>query len=292
MPSPSLSPKQRSSTAEDAARASSARRGTRSTRVFRHGPDDSSPLPTPTPAGVLWKDLESPKVQRMDTAAPRLLIVEDDASIAAGLRMNLRHEGFDVRVATDGEAGLRSALGDVPDLILLDVMLPEMNGFEVLRELRRRGSRAGIIMLTAKGQEEDKVLGLDLGADDYVQKPFGLQELIARIHAVLRRQREAFPEEISFGGITVDRRARHVKKDGEDVVLSPREMNLLLFLVGHPNRALSRDALLEGAWGLDYEGTARTVDNFVVSLRKKLEKDPESPVHFQTVRGLGYRFQP
>ncbi|MCP4502618.1 MAG: response regulator transcription factor [Deltaproteobacteria bacterium] len=228
----------------------------------------------------------------MAKSSPRLLIVEDDASIAAGLRMNLRHEGFEVHVATDGEAGLRAALDETPDLVLLDVMLPEMNGFEVLRELRRRGSRAGIIMLTAKGQEEDKVLGLDLGADDYVQKPFGLQELIARIHAVLRRQREAFPEVITFGNVVVDRRSRQVTRAGDPVVLSPREMGLLLFLVGHPNRALSRDALLEGAWGLDYEGTARTVDNFVVSLRKKLEENPESPAYLQTVRGLGYRFQP
>ncbi len=223
---------------------------------------------------------------------PRILLVEDDASIAAGLKMNLRHEGFDVLVERDGEAGLRTALAEDPDVILLDVMMPAMNGFEVLRELRRRGSPAAVIMLTAKGLEEDKVLGLDLGADDYVQKPFGLAELIARIHAVLRRRKIQAPDQVRFGDVVVDRRARAVTRAGEAVLLSPREASLLLFFLDHAGRALTRDALLEGAWGLDYEGTDRTVDNFVVSLRKKLEQDPDAPKHFQTVRGVGYRFDP
>ena len=226
------------------------------------------------------------------TAKPRLLIVEDDASIAAGLRLNLRHEGFEVVLAHDGETGLRDALATPPELILLDVMMPQMNGFEVLRELRRRGSTAGVIMLTAKGLEEDKVLGLDLGADDYVQKPFGLHELIARIHAVLRRRQAHAPSTTIFGDVVVDRRARSVKKSGEPVSLSPRETSLLLFFLDHPGRALTRDALLEGAWGLDYDGTERTIDNFVVSLRKKLERDPDDARHFLTVRGVGYRFDP
>lgn len=224
-------------------------------------------------------------------AKPRLLVVEDDASIASGLRMNLRHEGFEVTVVNDGEAGLREALANSPDLILLDVMLPVMNGFEVLRELRRRGSTAGVIMLTAKGLEEDKVLGLDLGADDYVQKPFGLPELIARTHAVLRRRQSQSPPNIGFDDVVIDRHARTVTRAGVPVELSPREMSLLLFLVEHPGRAITRNALLEGAWGLDYDGTERTIDNFVVSLRKKLERDPESPKRFVTVRGIGYRFE-
>ncbi len=224
-------------------------------------------------------------------AKPRLLVIEDDTSIAAGLRMNLRHEGFEVTVANDGEAGLREALATPPDLILLDVMLPVMNGFEVLRELRRRGCTAGIIMLTAKGLEEDKVLGLDLGADDYVQKPFGLPELIARAHAVLRRRQSQSPATIAFDDVVIDRHARTVTRAGEPVELSPREMSLLLFLVEHPGRAITRNALLEGAWGLDYDGTERTIDNFVVSLRKKLERDPEEPRRFVTVRGTGYRFE-
>ena len=222
----------------------------------------------------------------------RILIIEDDASIAAGLRMNLRHEGFETSLAQDGETGLRLALDESPDLVILDIMIPAMNGFEVLRELRRRGSTAGIIMLTAKGLEEDKVLGLELGADDYVQKPFGLNELIARIHAVLRRRRQGVPDTVSFADVVLDRGARTVTKAGEPVALSPREVSLLLFLVDHTGRALSRDALLEGAWGLDYEGTARTVDNFIVSLRKKLEPDADNPSHLITVRGIGYRFDP
>lgn len=222
----------------------------------------------------------------------RILIIEDDASIAAGLRMNLRHEGFETSLAQDGELGLRLALEESPDLIILDIMIPAMNGFEVLRELRRRGSTAGVIMLTAKGLEEDKVLGLELGADDYVQKPFGLNELIARIHAVLRRRRQGVPDRFSFDDVVIDRGARTVTKAGEAISLSPREIALLLFLTDHAGRALSRDALLEGAWGLDYEGTTRTVDNFIVSLRKKLEPDPDNPRHLVTVRGVGYRFDP
>jgi two-component system alkaline phosphatase synthesis response regulator PhoP len=223
---------------------------------------------------------------------PRVLIIEDDAAIAAGLRLNLRHEGFAVTVEGDGEQGLKRALDDAPDLVILDVMLPSMNGYEILRELRRRGSTAGIIMLTAKGLEEDKVLGLDLGADDYVQKPFGLSELIARVNAVLRRRTAQQPTHIRFDDVVIDKSARTVSRAGDAVALSPREAALLLFFVEHPGRAHSRDQLLEGAWGLDYDGTERTVDNFVVSLRKKLEKNPDEPVHFITVRGLGYRFDP
>jgi len=228
----------------------------------------------------------------MTDAKPRILIIEDDAAIAAGLRLNLKHEGYIVTVVADGELGLKQALQDVPDLIVLDIMLPTMNGFEILRELRRRGSTSGVIMLTAKGLEEDKVLGLDLGADDYVQKPFGLSELIARINAVLRRRQAQQPSLVVFADVKVDRRARSVTRNDEPVSLSPREMSLLLYLVDHPGRAHSRDALLEGAWGLDYEGTERTVDNFVVSLRKKLEQDADNPLHFVTVRGVGYRFDP
>ena len=223
---------------------------------------------------------------------PRILIIEDDASIATGLRLNLRHEGYQVSVASDGESGLKAALEDSPEIILLDVMMPVMNGFEVLRELRRRGSAAGVIMLTAKGLEEDKVLGLDLGADDYVQKPFGLQELLARVNAVLRRKTAQQPSVVHFGDVVFDRRARTVSRAGVAVTMSPREIALLLFFLDHPGRALTRDALLEGAWGLDYEGTERTVDNFVVSLRKKLEFDHDHPRFFVTVRGIGYRFDP
>ncbi len=228
----------------------------------------------------------------MTTSPPHIFVVEDDPSIAAGLRLNLRHEGFAVTLMSDGESALRLILDQQPDLVILDVMLPVMNGFEVLRELRRRGCASGIIMLTAKGLEQDKVLGLQLGADDYVQKPFGLAELIARIHAVLRRRRASIPQQICFDDVVIDPVARTATKAGQPVSLSPREAALLLFLVEHPRRAYSREGLLEGAWGLDYEGTPRTVDNFVVSLRKKLEVDPDQPRHFVTVRGVGYRFEP
>jgi len=221
-----------------------------------------------------------------------ILIVEDDPSIAAGLRLNLRHEGFEVLIANDGESGLKAAVDGAPDLVLLDVMLPRMNGYEVLRELRRRGSAAGVIMLTAKGLEQDKVLGLDLGADDYVQKPFGLQELIARIQAVLRRRAVEIKDSVNFGDVVADRRARRVERAGVEVTLSPRELALLFAFVDRPGRAFTREELLNLAWGLDYDGTARTVDNFVVSLRKKLEDNPDYPRHFVTVRGVGYRFEP
>ncbi len=221
----------------------------------------------------------------------RILLVEDDRSIATGLSMNLRHEGFQVTIAGDGATGLKHIVDERPDLVLLDVMLPEMNGFEVLREIRRRGMRTGVIMLTAKGMEEDKVLGLDLGADDYVQKPFGLPELIARVHAVLRRRVEEVPDTVGFGDVVVDRTGRTVQKAGEEVTLTPREFSLLLHLVENEGRALSRESLLDAAWGFDYEGTARTVDNFIAGLRKKFEADPEKPRFFVTVRGVGYRFQ-
>jgi two-component system, OmpR family, alkaline phosphatase synthesis response regulator PhoP len=229
------------------------------------------------------------------TAAPpagkaRLLLIEDDPSIAAGLRMNLRHEGYEVHVAIDGEQGLRMALELVPDAVLLDIMLPTMNGFEVLRELRRRNSEAGVLLLTAKGLEEDKVLGLNLGADDYIQKPFSLPELLARVRAVLRRRGGSQDGAIRVGQVMVDRSARTMTRDGVAIDLSPREMSLLLFFIDHPGRALSRDAILEGAWGLDYEGTTRTIDNFVVSLRQHIEADPAKPRHLCTVRGHGYRF--
>lgn len=222
----------------------------------------------------------------------RVLVIEDDASIAAGLRMNLRHEGFEVAVAKDGTAGLEMALETHPDLIILDVMLPEMNGFEVLKALRKRHVRAGVVMLTAKGLEEDKVLGLELGADDYVQKPFGLQELIARLHAVLRRKREAMPETVRFSDVVVDKRAQAVTRGGAEVALAPKELSLLMCFLESPGRAMPRDLLLDRAWGLGYDGTERTVDNTVVALRKKLEAEPNTPRHFVTVRGVGYRFEP
>ncbi|MBX5483804.1 MAG: response regulator transcription factor [Myxococcaceae bacterium] len=204
--------------------------------------------------------------------------------------MNLRFEGFEVLQAQDGRTGLQKTLDESPDLVLLDVMLPEMNGYDVVRELRRRGSHIPVVMVSAKGNEEDKVAGLDLGADDYVVKPFGLQELLSRIKAVLRRRYRG-NEIATFGDTAVDLAAKTVTRAGRAVELTAQEYKLLQFFVTHPGRTFSRDELISGAWGYEYEGTARTVDNFVRQLRLKFEPYPDEPRYFLTVRGLGYRFE-
>jgi DNA-binding response OmpR family regulator len=219
----------------------------------------------------------------------RILVVEDDLSILTGLSMNLRFEGYEVLQAQDGKTGLIRALDDRPDLIILDVMLPEMNGYELLRELREREVQIPVVMLSAKGMEADKITGLDLGADDYVVKPFGIQELISRIKAVLRRQARG-GEVVSFGDTEVDLAAKTVSRAGKPAELTAQEFKLLAYFVTHPGRTFNRDELLSGAWGYGYEGTARTVDNFVSQLRQKFEPNPEQPRYFITVRGLGYRF--
>lgn len=219
----------------------------------------------------------------------KVLIVEDDPSILYGLKHNLGYEGFEVITARDGEEGLKIALEKTPDVVILDVMLPGKNGFEVLRELRER-SQVAVVMLSAKGAETDKVLGLDLGADDYVAKPFGLAELLARIKAVLRRRSGEATREIRFGTVAVHPESQTVTRGGKPVELTPQEFRLLQFFLEREGKTFSRDAILDGAWGHDYQGTARTVDNFVRGLRVKLEEDPEAPRHFLTVRGFGYRF--
>lgn len=219
----------------------------------------------------------------------RILIIEDDLSILTGLSMNLKFEGYQVLQAQDGRTGLQKAIDELPDLVILDVMLPEMNGFEVLRELRQRGHKTPVVVLSAKGLEPDKVTGLDLGADDYVVKPFGLQELLARIKAVLRR-RFGDGDLVQFGDVKIDLANRVVTRAGKPVELTAQEFKLLAHFVSHPERIFTRDELLSGAWGYGYEGTARTVDNFVSQLRQKLEPDPEHPRHLLTVRGLGYKF--
>jgi len=221
-----------------------------------------------------------------------ILVVEDDASIAKGLEKNLRFEGFSVFTAPDGERGLELAVDKAPDLVVLDVMMPRMNGFEVLRELRRRDIQVPVIVLTAKGEEMDKVRGLDLGADDYLTKPFSLPELLARIQAVLRRKRrfEREIERVAFGRVEVDFRARTVTVDGEAIEMTAREIDLLRFFLSREGEALDRQEILNRVWGFDYFGTDRTVDNFINRLRQKLEADPDMPRHFITVRGVGYRF--
>jgi DNA-binding response OmpR family regulator len=223
------------------------------------------------------------------TPSQRILVIEDDLSILTGLSMNLKFEGYEVLQAQDGRTGLQRALDERPDLLILDVMLPQMNGYEVIRELRQRGRDIPVVMLSARGMEQDKILGLDLGADDYVVKPFALPELLARIKAVLRRQQRA-GEIVPFGENEVDLVAKAVTRAGKPVDLTAQEFRVLEYWVRHPDRIFSRNELLMGAWGFDYQGTARTVDNFVYQLRQKLEIDPDHPRHFLTVRGLGYRF--
>ncbi len=229
----------------------------------------------------------------MSDKPTRILVVEDDLAILTGLSMNLRFEGYDILQAQDGRQGLARALDDAPDLVVLDVMLPELNGFEVLKELRQRGRDTPVVVLSAKGAEMDKIVGLNLGADDYVVKPFGLQELLARIKAVLRRRYPSAgqaPPPVGFGDVQVDLTAKTVTRAGQPVELTAQEFKLLAHFLAHPGRTFSREELLSAAWGYAYEGSARTVDNFMRQLRLKLEPDPESPVHFLTVRGLGYRF--
>src|SRR3954462_253636 len=221
-----------------------------------------------------------------------ILIIEDDRAIALGLRLNLRKDGHEVRLAQDGETGLRMALESDVELIVLDVMLPLRNGYEVLKELRRLKSNASVLMLTAKGMEGDKILGLKLGADDYMSKPFGLGELLARVEALLRRRPPSEKHTVvKFGQVEVDLDRQTISRDGESIDVSPQEFKVLRLFLTSNGRALSRDDILARCWGAEYEGTPRTVDNFVRSLRVKLEVNAEEPRHFLTVRGHGYRFE-
>ena len=226
----------------------------------------------------------------MSQAGQRILVVEDDVSILAGISMNLKFDGYEVLQAQDGRIGLQRALDEWPDLIVLDLMLPQMNGFQLIKELRRRGSKVPVVILSAKGMEGDKILGLSLGADDYVVKPFGLQELLARIKAVLRRRYASSPV-VRFGEVEVDLDRRRVTRGGKPVELTAQEFRILEHLVMHPGRTFTRQELISAAWGFDYQGTERTVDNFMRQLRQKLEVCPDKPERFLTSRGLGYRFE-
>lgn len=230
----------------------------------------------------------------MPDARERILLVEDDPSLAMGLLHNLKFEGFDVSLARDGETGLRMACDDRPDLVILDVMLPGIDGFEVLAELRRAGLEMQILMLTARGTDEDKIQGLGLGADDYITKPFSLRELIARVNAALRRVRleraEAAARPVVFADIVIDLKTRTVQKAGEPRRLSQKEFELLVFMARNPGRVLTREEILKVVWGWDYDGTDRTVDNFIRALRAALEDDPSNPVFFRTAFGAGYVF--
>lgn len=226
----------------------------------------------------------------------RLLLVEDDPTLRQALTFNLTREGYEVTSAADGEAALEAARSDRLDLVLLDVMLPGMSGVEVLRVLRREGITTPVIILSAKGDEIDRVVGLKIGADDYVAKPFSRPELLARIEAVLRRQRRESEEperreQLAFSAVRIDVARREVTVDGEPIHLTTKEFDLLAHMAGSPGRIFTRDQLLARIWGYDYVGDGRTVDVHVSWLRGKL-RGRGGHDHFRTVRGVGYAFSP
>ncbi len=223
----------------------------------------------------------------------RVLIVEDDEAMSIALRDGFQYEGYSVTVAKDGEAGLQLATAESPDLILLDVMLPKLTGLDICKHLRGTGSAVPIIMLTARGQEIDKVLGLKVGADDYITKPFGFMELLARAEAVLRRTRagtQAAPEIYRFGDISVDFRHHEARKADQTVDLSPREFQLLAFFIQHRGEVITREKLLDTVWDYNSIPFTRTVDMHIAKLRKKIEDNPSDPRYIITVHRLGYKF--
>jgi DNA-binding response OmpR family regulator len=226
------------------------------------------------------------------SAPKRVLIVEDNAELAFGLRNNLEIEGYIVAVAADGAEALESVPRFAPDAIILDVMLPKVDGFRVLRALRSGDDTTPVLLLTARGEESDKVRGLKLGADDYVTKPFSLLELLARVEALLRRgPRLLAKDEAAFGDVVVDRATRTVSRSGAPVLLSPKEFDLLVALLEREGRAVSRMELMRQVWGYADSVITRTVDTHILMLRRKLEPDPANPHHILTVTKIGYRLQ-
>jgi two-component system alkaline phosphatase synthesis response regulator PhoP len=223
----------------------------------------------------------------------RILVVEDDPSMSVALRDGFEFEKHVVEMAGDGEEALRAAQRTRPDVIILDVMLPKKSGLDVCRELRKLGNNTPIIMLTARGQEVDKIVGLKLGADDYITKPFSFMELLARIDAVMRRtRREVADEEFAFGDVMLDFRKYHASKSGIPLDLTQREFRILRYFIDHVNEVVSRDALLNHVWGYDSSALTRTVDTHVARLRQKIEVVPAQPRHLLTVHRVGYRFVP
>ncbi|HEG44222.1 MAG TPA: response regulator transcription factor [Phycisphaerales bacterium] len=219
-----------------------------------------------------------------------VLIIEDDPTMLRGLKDNFAYAGFNVLTAADGEAGLTAALDESPDLIILDIMLPEINGYEICRIVRDKGIDIPIIMLTAKGEEADIVLGLNLGADDYVTKPFSIKELLARSNAFLRRKRTEDDTTYTFGPFALNISNNTFTRDGEDVILTPREFKLLACLCRNHGRVLTRDHLLDAVWGYGCFVTDRTVDRFMSTLRSKIQPNPEDMQFIRTIRNIGYRF--
>jgi len=224
----------------------------------------------------------------------RILVIEDDAAILTGLTDNLKAEGYEVSTATDGESGYELLQREAPDLVILDLMLPKMSGLEVCRRAREAGMTTPILMLTARGEETDRVFGLDLGADDYVTKPFSVRELMARIRAILRRGQPQIPpvDRVSFGDVTVDFCSYEAHRGRNEIAMTRKEFGLLRHLVSRPGEVVTRNQLLDEVWEYGSYPTTRTVDNHIASLRSKLETDPASPRHLVTVHGVGYKWVP
>ena len=223
-----------------------------------------------------------------------ILVIEDDVSILRGLRDNLKFEEYEVLTATDGHEGIILALEKSPDLVLLDIMLPGISGYDICRKVKEQKPDLPIIMLTARSKEIDKIAGLDLGADDYVTKPFSTPELLARIRAALRRAQNKTPiqEKYSFGKVSMDFKQYQTFINNEEVHLSAREYAIMKFLIEHAGEVIHRHALLDEVWGYESYPTTRTVDNYILDLRKKLEEEPSRPKHILSIRGVGYKFAP
>jgi DNA-binding response OmpR family regulator len=224
----------------------------------------------------------------------RILVIEDEPQMLLGLRDNLELEGYEVATAADGDEGLQKAASFQPDLVILDVMLPRKNGFDVCRELRARGTATPVVMLTARSQETDKVLGLELGADDYVTKPFSITELLARVRAVLRRtgsRPSGTPADSSrIGDLEIDFRIHQARRGKQRVEFTAREFELLRYFVTHIGQVVTREQILNEVWGYEEFPTTRTIDNFVAKLRQKIERSPHAPEHILTIHGSGYKF--
>ena len=223
----------------------------------------------------------------------KILIIEDEEDLVKGLKLNLADEGYEVDWAADGEEGLRKALEEQPQLIILDIMLPKMNGLDICRELRLKNISIPIIMLTAKGEEIDKVLGLEIGADDYMTKPFSIRELLARIKAHLRREkreRKTIPDVYRFGDVEIDFTHFKVKRKDKELDLTSLEIDILKYFIAHKEEVVTREALLDKVWGYEKYPTTRTIDNHILKLRKKIEGDPSHPEYILSVYGEGYRF--
>jgi len=222
----------------------------------------------------------------------RILIVEDEIQMRKGLQDNLEYEGYEVDFAADGNTGQKKILENVYDLILLDVMLPGKSGFDICKEVRARGITCPILMLTAKGEEIDRVVGLELGADDYIIKPFSLRELLARIKAVLRRSAGSIREGslITMGKLQINFSSYEAYANNQSVSMTHKEFEILKYFWQHKNETVNRDQLLSQVWGFETSTTTRTVDNFILKLRQKIEADPANPKHILTVHGLGYKY--